>query len=128
MYTESPAGWQMWKAKPPSIEHIHRGISSAAIYTTVQNAFENWDDPTYENVRDLLAEEWPRQNVDDKRDKIRRALIEVRARLELNAKVVAVMTAERLLFTIDDKNEIMRALSLHFDKGQMRRVYQAVAG
>jgi len=129
MYTGSlDAGWQMWKAKPPSIEHIHRGISDSAIYTTAANAFENWDDPTFENVRELLMEEYPGQHVDSKRTKIEKALVEIRDRLELRAKVIRIMTAERLIFTPESRGDVMRALSKHFSKQSMRRVYQAVAG
>lgn len=68
------------KAKPESVKKVHwapTGIAFESIYTTCVNALENWDEPTFLNVKELLMEEFPEERVDRVQHKIQNILKQV---------------------------------------------------
>ena len=64
---DETGNWQLLKCKPETIEAIHfssGGIGQNQIKVTCLNAFENWDNPTIENVNSLLLEEFQPHQVE----------------------------------------------------------------
>jgi hypothetical protein len=59
--------WTMLKCKPELIEAVHwaaSGINKNAIIATCWNALENWDNPTVDQVKSLLLEEYALSEVE----------------------------------------------------------------
>jgi len=120
--------WSPLKLKPETIEQIHwamGGIGKNVIITTCQNAFESWDNPTFENVVHLLEEEFPKEAIETVHDMIRRILPEVKSNFEFRAQVMEQYN-ELGMNILEDKTNVMRALSSKFKKDQMKKVYTVI--
>ena len=121
--------WRMFKCKPHQIELIHwdsEHIPSTICYATAQNVLEIQDDVTLEAVESLLLEEFSQEKVDASRYRIEKAVHEIQFQVTLNRKVDSVLESE-LPTDTNDKATIMRTLSKHFDRSDMRKVYNRVA-
>ena len=121
--------WRMFKCKPHQIELIHwasEHIPSTICYATAQNVLETQDDVTLEAVEILLLEEFTQEKIDASRYRIEKAVDEIQFQIVLNRKVDSVLSSEVSADT-NDKSTIMRTLSKHFDKSDMRKVYNRVA-
>ncbi len=122
---DETGAWNLYKCKPHQIEQIHwaaGGIGKNVIIATCQNAHENWDEPTVENIVQLLEEEFNRFEVDKVMPGIRKYLSEVRAQYILRAEVMDKY-AELDTNILDDKVATLRAMSKFFNKNEMSRVY-----
>jgi hypothetical protein len=129
--TEPSGIVSLWKCKPESIEEIHwaAGINKQAVLATCWNALETVDELSFDTVRPLLLEEYPPEDVDAFRPHVEECIAAVQAELAFRAQVVAAyeaIRAEGLSFPAD-KAAVMRLLAPRFTKGEMRRVYAALA-
>ena len=129
-YVQTEDGlWTPFKCKPETIEAIHwssSAIDKNIILATCQNAFENWDDPTVDNVRDLLLEEFQPNEVEKVYSLIARCLDETRSRYEFRKTVLDAYRALGMDI-LTNKREVMRALSAQFPKERMSHVYTVIA-
>lgn len=120
--------WQLFKCKPESIELVHwssGGISKNVIVATCENAFENWDAPTVENVVELLLEEFTQQEVEKVYYRIGKYLSEVVDK-HLFAERVMADYSEIGVNLLEDKGGVMRALSSKYARGEMQKVYGVI--
>jgi len=120
--------WHQYKCKPETIEAIHwaaGGIGRNIIRATCQNAFENWDRPTVENIVSLLLEEFNQQEVEKAYYSIQKYLGEEIAQQEFREKVLEEYYALGISL-LEDKVTVMRALSTKFPREKMGKVYSAI--
>lgn len=114
-----------YKCKPESVENIHwaqSGITKHSVTTTVINAYEMSDEVTYEKVKELLLEEFSETGIDLMKDLILKVMDEVRERIEFREKILKLY-GELKLDLRADKAGTMRTLAPHFDRKNMRKVY-----
>ena len=120
--------WSLIKCKPELIEAIHfssGGIPKNTIWSTCENALENWDDPTVENIYQLLLEEFTA-------DKVEKAFYSIKAILEevkVNHVIVENVMYEykkQGLNVLTERNDTMRGLSKILDKDSMRKAYAII--
>jgi hypothetical protein len=117
--------WMPFKCKPTQIEAIHwaaGGINKNIIIATCQNAFENWDEPSKENVTQLLLEEFDQFAIDKVSELIVECLKKVKFDNEFKVNVLEEYSKLGLNI-LEQKSEVMRALSPKFKKDQMKKVY-----
>jgi hypothetical protein len=120
--------WTMLKCKPELIEAVHwaaSGINKNAIIATCWNALENWDNPTVDQVKSLLLEEYALSEVEKVHLAIMKHLEGVRLQQEFRAEVIEVYREMGMNILID-KVAVMRALSQRFDRSLIRRVYTII--
>lgn len=121
--------WIMMKCKSEQIKDIHfssNNINKYSIIATCMNAFENFDQPTIDDVKLLLLEEFTEQQVESIHYKIEQYLRETLDKHLFNERVLKEYK-ELGVSILTDKTAVMRALSSKFDRGQMSRVYTAIA-
>jgi hypothetical protein len=122
--------WHMFKLKPPTIETAHwstGGISDHAVVTTAWNALESCDDLTVEYVEKLLAEEFSLEQIAKSRARTEKAVSYVRQRVLFRAEVLEhFRTMGHAAVTVENKREVMRGMSQHFDRTRMADVYNAL--
>lgn len=121
--------WIMFKCKPETIEKIHwsaGGIGKNIIKATIVNAFENWDEPTVENIVELLKEEFDVNTIEKIRYNIVKYLDEAKVYNERKLKVIEIYENEGLDI-LQDKAGTMRRLSSVFEKKEMREVYSIIS-
>ena len=120
--------WILFKCKPETIELIHwaaGGIGKNIIRATIENAFENWDEPTIDQVKQLLKEEFAADEIEKIHYSITKHLKEA-TEYHLFKENVLLEYATLGVSILDDKISVMRQLSKWFDKKQMRKVYGIV--
>lgn len=120
--------WNLYKCKPSQIEQIHwaaGGIGKHIIIATCQNTFESTDDPTVQDVVDLLVEEFNEHEVEKIKLSIEKYLAEVKAQYEFRANVMDKYS-ELGLNILADKGTTMRAMSEFFNRTEMNKVYSAI--
>lgn len=121
------ASWRQFKCKPEQIEKIHwsaGGISNNAVWTTALNAFESYDNPTIEDLKQLLLEEFTDTQITKSWNKIQRLFKEAYNHTKFVALVNdAWLKAREQGFDVTkDKGATMRFLSQFFSKQDMRKV------
>ena len=125
---KSTRQWRMFKCKPDEVLTIHwgnSGIPRSIIQATAINGLENADRLTVDMVIDLLLEEFPEEQVNLSRERIRKSVAVINDDLKFETAV-----AEEL-GTVDmdmDPPEIMRTLAKtgKFHKKDMRRLFSKV--
>lgn len=120
--------WTPWKCKPETIEAIHwaaGGIGKNVLRATIANSFESYDVPTIENIKELLLEEFPKEEIEKVHYSIAKQLVEAIREHEFE---LLVLTEYRALgmSIITQKAEVMRGLSQKFARGDMKRVFSHV--
>jgi len=114
------------KCKPPSVLKYHwsgDAIPYESIYTTVYNAFENFDKPTYEDIVELLKEEFEEGKIDKSRVRIEKTL----GRLLFDKKYqhrLAKDYKEQGFDINKDKAECMRWFGKNYPKSEAKRIYR----
>lgn len=114
------------KNKPPSVLKYHwSGVAIAyeSIFTTIINAFENFDEPTYTDIAGLLKEEF----TDDKIEKSRIKIMKVLKRVLSDKKFQAELSKHYKKLNVDindDKVTVMRWFSKHYPKSEAKRIYR----
>jgi hypothetical protein len=127
-YVEQPGGQvSMWKCKPESVEAIHwaLGINKAAVLATCWNFLETGDDLRYETLLPLLLEEYTIEEIQRFRHYVDQCIELVRAAIEFRDRVLALYSQVGLSIHTH-KAEVMRALSGHFRRDEMKKVYSVL--
>lgn len=123
-------GWLQIKNKPGTIEDIHfsqsMGISRNVIVATCWNALENTDNPTVEFVSELLEEEFSKDKVASRYYAIQDGLNFVLKEAEFRQRVLELYKATGRNIILE-KAEVMRELSPHFAKKDMRKVHGIIS-
>jgi len=127
-YIEEPnSRVTMWKCKPESVEEIHwaAGINTKAVLATCWNYLETGDILNYENLLPLLLEEYQQREIDNFRHHIDRCITQVNQEVEFRERVLNEY--DKLGVSIyQDKAAVMRAMSQHFNRADMRKVYTTI--
>ena len=117
---------QQIKCKPESILKYHwsgDAISYQSIYTTVINAFENWDEPTFQNICELLAEEFDESKIQKSKVRISKALTKVTFDKKYQSLIAKDYKAQN--FNINkDKVTCMRWFAKNYPKSMATKIYQ----
>lgn len=119
----------LFKCKPEDIEEIHwasSNLSKAIIRQACFKVVENEMDLNEENLRRILAEDWDSRAIDGAVPLVRETLNEVVSELSFRVRVLEEYRALGLTLR-EDKSAVMRALSQRFPRGEMRKVYTAIA-
>lgn len=116
------------KNKPPSVLKYHWGgdaIPYESVYTTVVNAFENFDEPTFEDVVGLLEEEFDMNKIEKSKIRITKCLDKVLFDRKFRSKLAG--DYKKLGVNInDDKVTVMRWFGQHYPRGEAKRIYRAL--
>ena len=128
----SSGNWVQLKLKPETIERIHfnsGGINRATIIAACFKAYESATlKPTVDDVINVLCEDFSKVEVNKIYYGITSRLKEVEEQYKFRKKVHEEY--QKLLDVglnvKDNKAEVMRAMSTHFNKLQMGKVYTAV--
>jgi hypothetical protein len=121
--------WLAFKCKPETIEAIHfasGGIGTSVIRATAYNVLETDDEVTDEAVIRLLLEEFNNMEIDKVRGLISKVTASVNQEVAFRKQVLEIYEGLGIKLE-DDKRAVMRALSQHFPKALMQRVYSAIA-
>lgn len=121
--------WTQWKNKPPSVEDVHwvsNTIPMSRILPTVWNSLESDPMPTVDGIKRLLLEEFSPSLVDTCDERIAKAIGLVLGNIELRERALRAYKETRLTFERDGIKSVMQALSLKFDKDDMKRVFSAL--
>ena len=118
------------KLKAHQVEEIHwrpDHISRQEAEATARNVFEVADDPTEQDLFQLLAEDWETKQIQRSIDTIRAALAEVLERRRFQDQVLEVYHQhfDEYEFHLN-RAGVMRVLSQHFNRADMNRVYSAL--
>jgi hypothetical protein len=129
-YVEEPEGRvSLWKCKPESVEAIHwaLGINKTAVIATCWNFIETSDHLSYETLLPLLAEDYEARDIEAFRPHIDECISHVKREFELKERILE--TYDKLGVSIHaDKATVLRALSKHFSRGEMKKVYTIIVG
>jgi len=113
------------KCKPPSVLKYHwsgDAIAYESVYTTVINAFENFDEPTYDDVVGLLKEEFD----DDKIEKSRVRIDKVLDKVLFDRKFQSTLAEDYRKHGFDinkDKVTCMQFFGKNYPKSQAHKIY-----
>ena len=114
------------KCKPPSVLKYHwsgDAIAYESIYTTVYNAFENYDEPTYDNVVELLLEEFEQGKIDKSRVRIKKILGRILFDKKYQFKLAKDYKEQG--FDINkDKVTCMRWFGKNYPKSEAKRIFK----
>ena len=126
-HIQGDSSWKMMKCKPEQIEKIHwanGGISRNALWTSAVNLFEDVDNPTIEDYKELLKEEFTETQIIKSINKVTKMFDKAKEHMELVAKVNRLweLAKNRGFDICQDKVETMRFLSKFFNKKDMSKV------
>jgi hypothetical protein len=113
------------KNKPPSVLKYHWSgdtIPYESIYTTVHNAFENFETPTFEDVKSLLEEEFDIGKIQKSVTRIEKIL----NRVLFDKKFQYTLSEDYKKLGVDintDKSTVMRWFGQHYPKSEAKRIY-----
>jgi len=114
------------KNKPPSVLKYHwRGdaIPYESVYTTVINAFENFDEPIYEDIVGLLKEEYDESFIEKSRVRIEKILGKVLFDRKYQYKLAE--DYKKHDFDINkDKVTCMRWFGEHYPRSEAKRIFR----
>jgi hypothetical protein len=127
-YIEEPDGRvTMWKCKPESVEEIHwaAGINKKGVMATCWNLLETSDELNYDTLLPLLLEEYQLREIEMFRPHIDNCIKQVNYEFVFKERVLAEY--DKLGKSIhDNKGDVMRALSPHFRREEMKKVYTMI--
>ena len=113
------------KCKPPSVLKFHwsgDAIPYESIYTTVINAFENFDEPKYDDVVSLLLEEFEEGKISKSIVRIKKVL----GKVLFNKKYQYLIAKDYRKHKFDinkDKVTCMRWFGKNYPKSEAKRIY-----
>jgi len=126
-------GLPFFKCKPDIIRDLHwkgnmRVIPKHSIYITCKNAFEQFNIPTVEDIKELLLEEFSKSLVEASTRRIERILSKVIGKAALREEIIEVYNKEHSKdpgFDINkDKGKVMRHFaSLGYSKDSMKEIF-----
>jgi len=114
------------KCKPPSVLKYHwRGdaIPYESVYTTVINAFENFDEPTYADVVGLLKEEYDDDFIEKSRVRIEKALGKVLFDKKYQYKLAEDYKKQGFNIN-EDKVTCMRWFGQNYPRSEAKRIFR----
>lgn len=120
--------WRMFKCKPEEIERIHWSASgiipSLSLMTTAMNVFESNENPTIDDYKKLLDEEYPEELLTKNSHKINKIWVQATEKINVIKKVNEVykLALEKGFDVKKDKVATMRFVSQFFSKNVMGRV------
>ena len=124
--------WTPYKLKPHSIEEIHwgagadKGINTEVLRSASLKAIEAYDEPTVEDLVSILSEDWGEVAIGLAMPNIEGVLQSVKDELLFNIKVWEIYFDNVASLGIEGKNNVMRALSPHFEKREIGSVYSVI--
>ena len=128
--TKPGAFTRLIKLKPPEIEEIHQALDhvpKAEAEATARNIWEVADEPELEHLLTMLREDWSEDQLRRSMDTIRRVLEETLERRRREDEILEIFGREFAPEQFrDDKATVMRALSEHFSKQAMNRVFSTL--
>ena len=128
--TASGGFTRLIKLKPPEIEEIHWAsdhVPREELAAVARNVFEVSDDPEIADMVQLLAEEWSDDQIGRSLDTIERVLNEAKERRAFQEEVLAVYAQRHAPEAFrTDRPAVMRAMSQHFPKTLMSKVYSVL--
>lgn len=113
------------KCKPPSVLKYHwagDAIAYESVYTTVINAFENFDNPTYDDVVGLLQEEYDESMIEKSRTRITNVL----GRVLFDKKLQYELADDYRKLGVninDDKVTVMRHFGANYPKSMAKKIF-----
>jgi len=113
------------KCKPPSVLKYHwagDAIAYESVYTTVVNAFENFDEPTYDDVVGLLQEEFDVEKIEKSRVRIEKVL----GKVLFDKKLQYELADDYRKLGVDinlDKVTVMRHFGKIYPKSEAHRIF-----
>jgi hypothetical protein len=129
--SEPGAFTRLIKLKPPEIEEIHQAsdfVPRSELEATARNIFETSDTPDLTGFIMMLAEDWSDEQIGRSMETAERVLNETLTRRAFEDRVL-----ERFLERFEPPQfhsgpaTVMRHLSTHYPKPEMRRVYRSLA-
>ena len=116
------------KCKPPTVLKYHwsgDAIPYESVYTTVVNAFENFDNPSFNDVVTLLKEEFDDSKIEKSRVRITKCLNNVLFDRKFRSKLAG--DYKKLGVNInEDKVTVMRWFGTHYPRSEAKRIYRAL--
>lgn len=113
------------KCKPPTVLKYHWSsdvIAYESIYTTIINAFENFDSPSYDDVAQLLQEEFDLNKIEKSKIRIKKIL----SRVTFNKKLQYKLAGDYKKLGVDineDKVTVMRWFGSNYPKSEAKIIY-----
>jgi hypothetical protein len=122
--TDTGGRMVLFKCKPESVEAVHwaAGINKNAVVATCWNLLESQDVLSFETLLPLLQEEYSDEEIESFRPHIDACIREVNQALAFRDRVLALYH-EHGIDIHTDKGGCMRALSAHFERQEMKKVY-----
>jgi len=115
-----------FKAKPDVVQDIHwaasKGIPYHSIYTTIINAYEETDEPTFELIHSLLLEEFDESQIERRRIAIYKMLDAIKFEKKLKAELREEY-AKMGFDIVADKRTCMRHFGQLYDKKIAGKIY-----
>jgi hypothetical protein len=99
-------------------------LSKNVVIATCFNAYENTENPTVDFIKELLEEDLPKPIVEDNSKMIESCLAYVRGEVEFRQLVFDKLRG--MCYDMSQKGEILREMSKHFPKSQMRKVHNTI--
>ena len=118
--------WRMYKCKANQIQAIHwekRSVPEIVIQATAQNALETHDVLTDKIIVNLLKEEFTEHAIAASELRIAKVVAIMNGKLELDGRIKSLM---RDLDPNLELPDMMRALSKHFAKSDIRKVFTRI--
>jgi hypothetical protein len=113
------------KNKPLTVLKYHwsgDAVPFESVYTTVVNAFENFDNPTYDDVVGLLMEEFDISKIEKARTRIENTLERVTFEKKLQFEIVDIYNKLGVDINVDKKT-VMRHFATLYPKNQSSRIF-----
>jgi len=114
------------KCKPEGILKFHwspNRIPYESIYTTCVNAFENFDKPCYEDVKQLLMEEFTEDKIDVSKQRILKILADVLFEKKLQFELIEKYN-ELGIDINEDKGAVMRHFAKIYPKEVSGKIFK----
>lgn len=113
------------KNKPPTILQYHWSncaIRFESLYTTIVNAFENFDSPTYDDIVGLLSEEFLIESIEKSRNRITKILHDVLIEKKLQYEILPIYNKLGVDINIDKKT-VMRQFATLYPKEMSSQIF-----
>ena len=115
------------KCKPQTIMDLQRaesaGIPIHSIITTIYNAFEIEDPPSFDTVKELLLEEFSEQNVEKKSEKIKKLICDMVTMRRLKEEL-ADEYLDKKFDIVNERSECMKYFGKKYGKSYSGKVFR----
>ena len=124
---KSTGKYRMYKCKATKIQEVHWAsdtIDYATVLMTAYNVLETQDTIDAKDIERLLAEEFSHEQIVNSFARIGKAVTEINGILQFKYRIRKLIENE--LESCVDTKDIMRFLSKHLPKSEMRKAYSLV--